>query len=71
MRRALLGVVGAICLMSLSGCVGVSATTHRNCNHDRVAVVGGRVFVVDTACGSAREIDLSQAEPFAPSPGDH
>lgn len=64
MRRFLVAALGLCSVTAGSGCVAVaSKTTNLNTSRE-VAVVGGKVYVIDKVRGTVREVDLGGAQPF-------
>ncbi len=65
MRRVVLAILMVAALAMSGGCIGVSATEHKeiasggDCD---VVAVGDHVYVVNKATGRVREVDLSAAE---------
>lgn len=50
--------------LASSGCIVASSKGNRYGSSREVVSVNGRVYIIDTASGTAREIDLSRAQPF-------
>ncbi len=63
MRRLMLSAMIGLSLLAGTGCIAVAKNNRIRTGREVVAV-DGRVYVIDTQRGSAREVDLSRAEPF-------
>lgn len=66
MRRLSLMLVLGLMLALGSGCIGVSATEHRQITAgDReVVALDGKLYVVEKSSGRVMTLDVSKAEPF-------
>ncbi len=65
-------LLSIVALMSLTGCLAVSAKHNRfGCEYGVVSVgEGEHVYLVNTVTGEVREIDVSGAKPFVPPHDD-
>lgn len=62
--RTFIAVAAGLSLLSLAGCVAVSAKGNRFGTGRAVVAVDGRVYVVDTSNGHVCEVDVERAARF-------
>ena len=70
MRRMMLGALIGLGIWMGTGCIAV-AKNNRFCTGREAVTVDGRVYVIDTQRGTAREVDLSKATPFDADQGTY
>lgn len=71
MRRfkvSLLALV--VVLVGLNGCIAVSSKQSRYYGDKAVVATDDRVYVVDTRTGDVSYVELRDAQPYEPSPGE-
>ena len=66
MKRFLSASIILIAIALSSGCIGVSATEHKQimAGDREVVAIDGRIYVVEKSSGRVMTLDVSKAEPF-------
>lgn len=67
MTKRLMTILATTFLTTNIGCYSVSANNTRFGLSSAVVAVNGRVYIVDTRRGTAREVDLTQAKVTDPA----